>query len=253
MFELPGGFLNRWLAACVAILLNCGLICAQTASPSPSADNEPGGISKAVGYVFDYLSMAGSRTAADFKPLTQHERNRIYAKSLINPVWYLKGAASAAIDLKNDKPPEWEQGASGYGKRFGNIMGQYAIQRTTTFGLASLLHEDNRYFNSGKKGFGRRIAYAMTSSVMARHDNGRQYPSVSGIAGFAAGAFASRLWQPSSTSTAGDGAVSFGISMGYNVLTTVVKEFLPDLVRPLTRDRKKNTTPSKTGGASPGE
>jgi len=28
---------------------------------------------------------------------------------LINPVWYLKGAVSGAVDLKNHKPQEWEQ------------------------------------------------------------------------------------------------------------------------------------------------
>ncbi|HXK04609.1 MAG TPA: hypothetical protein VMS37_19560 [Verrucomicrobiae bacterium] len=239
--------MNLRCARCGVVLLVCGHALAQTANPGTADDSGSGGLSRAVNYVFDYLSMAGRHTAADFKPLTQHERNAIYARSLINPVWYLKGATSAAIDLVHDKPEEWEQGASGYGKRFGNIMGQYAIQRTTTFGLASLLHEDNRYFNSGKKGFGRRVVYAMASSILARHDDGRRYPSVSGITGFAAGAFLSRLWQPPSTSTAGDGAVSFGITMGYNVLTTTVKEFLPDLTRPLTKNRGNKKSPDKSG------
>jgi len=188
--------------------------------------------------VFDYLTMAGTQTAADFKPLSQREQTIIYLKSLINPVWYLRGGLSAAIDLKNDKPREWEQGGSGYGKRFGNIMGQYTIQRTVTFGMSSLLHEDNRYFGSGKKGFWGRTGYAISSSFLARHDNGNRYPSFSLIGGFAAGAFVSRSWQPPSTRSAGDGAVSFGTTMGYNVLSCVVKEFLPDIVRPLTKRHK---------------
>jgi hypothetical protein len=187
--------------------------------------------------VFDYLTMAGASKAAAFKPLSRREQTRIYLKSLINPVWYLKGGASAAIDLKNRKPGEWEQGASGYGKRFGNIMGQYAIQRTTTFGLSTLLHEDNRYFGSGKKGIWRRTGYALSSSILARQDNGRRHPSVSLIGGYAAGAFLSRSWQPPSTRSAGDGAVSFGTTMGYNALASILKEFLPDLVRPLTKHR----------------
>ena len=193
---------------------------------------------KAVKAVLDYLTMAGTQTAADFKPLSQRERNSIYLRSLINPVWYLKGGFSGAIDLKNDKPREWEQGASGYGKRFGNIMGQYAIQRTVTFGAASLLHEDNRYFGSGKKGFWRRTGYAVSTSFLARHDNGKRYPSVSLIGGFAAGAFISRSWQPPSTRSAGDGAVSFGLSMGYNVLSCTLKEVLPDIVKPILKRHK---------------
>ena len=197
-----------------------------------------GTASKITNLLFDYLSMAGTKTAADFTPLSQAERNRSFGKSLINPIWYLKGAMSGALDLKNNKPPEWEQGASGYGKRVANIMGQYAIQRSVTFGLASLLHEDNRYFGSGKKGFWKRTGYAVSSSMLARHDDGKRYVSVSLISGFTAGAFVSRAWQPPSTRSAGDGAVSFGISMGYNVLTCELREFLPDILRPLTKSRK---------------
>ena len=35
--------------------------------------------------LFDYLNVAGGQTAANFKPLTQSERKRLYSKSLINP------------------------------------------------------------------------------------------------------------------------------------------------------------------------
>jgi hypothetical protein len=198
-------------------------------------------MSKVTKAVFDYLTMAGTATATDFKPLTQDERNSQYLKSLINPVLYFKGALSGAIDLSNDKPHEWEQGASGYAKRTGNILAQYGIQRTVTFGLSSLLHEDNRYFGSGKKGFWRRTGYAVAGSFLARHDNGKLFPSVSLLGGFAAAAFVSRSWQPSSTRSMGDGAVSFGYSVGYNVLGGVAKEFLPDVVRPLMKRRKPHT------------
>jgi hypothetical protein len=76
-------------------------------------------------------------------------------------------------------------------------------------------------------------------SLLARHDDGGRYPSVSLIAGFAAAAFISRSWQPPSTRSAGDGAVSFGLSMLYNGLATVAKEFLPDIVRPIVKHRNR--------------
>ena len=188
--------------------------------------------------------MAGTQKAADFRPLSQSERNRIYLKSLINPILYFKAGLSGAIDHANDKPKEWEQGASGYGKRVANIAGQYGIQRTVTFGLSTLFHEDNRYFGSGKKGFWNRVGYAVSTSILARHENGSLYPSVSLIGGFAAAAFISRSWQPPSTRSAGDGAASFGYSMGYNALASVVKEFLPDMLRPL---RKRSKAPAVQG------
>ena len=209
---------------------------AQTTGPPPATAGTTS-LPPAVKKVFEYLTMAEASTAAGFRPQSQGERNRDFARSLINPVWYLKGGFSAAIDQKNDKPTEWEQGASGYGKRFGNIMGQYTIQRTVTFGVSSLLHEDNRYFGSGKKGFWRRTGYALSSGILARHDNGTRYPSVSLIAGQASSAFLSRAWLPLSQNTAGDAAVSFGITMGYNFLSCGIKEFLPDIVRPIVKRR----------------
>jgi hypothetical protein len=204
-----------------------------------------------VNLLFGYLNMAGARKSSDFRPLTQRERNQLYGRALVNPIWYVKGAFSAAQNQWLDKPPEWEQGASGYGKRYADIMGQYAIQKTTTFGLESLLHEDNRYFGSGKKRFWPRLGYALSSGVLARHDNGKRYPSISLLGGYASGAFISRLWQPPSANTAGDAAASFGISMGWNIGFGVVKEYLPDLLRPLLENGKPKPAPPSSGYTRP--
>lgn len=212
----------------------------QAAFCQDAGNTAPGGEAskkseRVLGNVFSYLNMAGTKKTTEFRALTQKERNRLYGQSLINPVWYLKGAISAGQNQWSDKPTEWEQGASGYGKRYADIMGQYAIQKTVMFGLESLLHEDNRYFGSQKKGFWPRTGYALTGGILARHDNGKRYPSVSLLTGYASGAFLSRTWQPPGSNTLGDGAVSFGISMGWNIGFGVVKEFLPDMLRPFTK------------------
>jgi hypothetical protein len=183
--------------------------------------------------------MAGANTADQFRPMTQSERNHLYIETMVNPLGYFKAGLSAGIDQWNDKPEEWEQGASGYGKRYGNIFGQYTIQRTVTFGLGSALHEDNRYFNSGKTGVWPRTGYALASGILARHDNGTRHISVSQIGGVAAGAFLSRFWLPPSQGSAGSGAVSFGITMASNIGFSVVKEFLPDIIRAIGLVPKK--------------
>ena len=192
-------------------------------------------------YLFNYLNMAGTTKASDFRPLTQRERTQLYVKTMVNPFGYIKAGLSAGIDQWNDKPVEWEQGASGYGKRVANILGQYSIQRTVTFGLGSVLHEDNRYFNSGKTGFWPRTRYAVASGILARHDDGSRHLSISQLGGVAAGAFLSRTWQPPSEHSAGAGAVSFGITMGSNMGFGIVKEFLPDLERAIVKRRKRSS------------
>jgi hypothetical protein len=230
---LPGVIFTLFLALAPASVSPA--LCQDSEATPPAESGKKSGL---LNNVFDYLNMANQGKPNEFQPLTQEQRNNMFAKSLINPVWYLKVAASAGVNQWFDTPEEWEQGASGYGKRFGDIMGQYAIRKTVTFGFESLLHEDNRYFGSGKKGFWPRTGYAISSGVLARHDNGKRYPSVSLLTGFASGAYASRIWQPASSSSAGDAASSFGISMGWNIGMGVVKEFLPDILRPLKKKSK---------------
>ncbi len=224
---------NRTRSFVLALVSLQAAFCQQAGTASTGAASTSS--EKGLDYFYSYLNMPRAKKATDFQPLTQKERNQLYGKSLINPVWYLKGAFSAGQSQWRDKPPEWGQGASGYGRRYADIMGQYAIQKTTTFALESLLHEDNRYFGSGKKGFWPRTGYAFKSSILARHDDGKRYPSVSLLAGYASGAFLSRPWQPPSSNSAGDGAVSFGISMGWNIGFSMVKEFLPDMLGPLAK------------------
>jgi hypothetical protein len=211
-------------------------------SEDAATSQPPGSTHRTINNLFNYLNMAGKTEANDFQPLNQRRRTQIYLKTMTNPLGFLKAGFSAGIDQWKDKPAEWEQGSSGYGKRFANILGQYSIQRTVTFGLSSGLHEDNRYFNSGKREFWRRVGYAVASGILARHDDGTRHISVSQLGGVAAGAFLSRTWQPASQHSPGDAAVSFGITMASNMGFGVVKEFLPDIGRSIANKRKKRSS-----------
>ena len=225
---------------CIASLILSQSLClvAQT-QDTVNSPQESSTVHRTVNYLVNYLNMAGATKAEDFKPLTQSERTKLYVETMVNPLGYVKTGFSAGIDQWKDKPEEWEQGASGYGKRFANILGQYSIQRTVTFGLGSMLHEDTRYFNSGKQRFWPRIGYAVSSGILARSDNGSRHISVSQLGGVAAGAFLSRTWQPASQNSLGDGAVSFGLTMASNIGFGVVKEFLPDLGRAIQNKHRK--------------
>lgn len=234
---------------CIATmaLVSAPLVRAQT-SGSQNSGQQTTAVHRTISNLFNYLNMAGTAKARDFRPLSRRERTQLYAKTMLNPLGYAKAGFSAGIDQWKDKPAEWKQGASGYGLRFANILGQYSIQRTVTFAVSSAFDEDNRYFNSGKKGIGGRVAYAVVSGILARDHDGSRHVSMSQIGGIAAGAFVSRLWQPPSQESAGAGAVSFGITMASNMGFGVVKEFLPDIGRLVKGSR---TAPGKPGSADP--
>jgi hypothetical protein len=199
------------------------LLLALSAVPCASGQSSP-----FVKNLVNYLGMSGMR-AADFQPQTQHERNISYREGLINPFGLGKIAGSAGVAQLIPKPESWGQGEEAYGKRVANLGGQYLIQKTVTWGLASALHEDNRYFGSGKHGFGPRALYALESSVLARHDDGSRALSISEIGGFATSAFVAGSWLPPDQNSPSNAAVRFAIGMGGNAAACMLKEFLPDL------------------------
>jgi len=217
---------------------------ATTAAPDPSpsataAPSSAGGQSKVESSLFYYLYMTG-KTQADFKPLTARQKANFWAKSLFSPFQFIAAASSAGITQWEDVPKAWGEGAEGYGHRFGNYFAKQTTQRTLRLGLETLLHEDNRYFTSGEHGFGRRVLYALERSILARKDDGTFRISLSQIGSTAGASFISRLWQPSTNNSAGDGAVSFGIGMATNAGLNVVREFLPDVTKHLFHGSQSN-------------
>jgi hypothetical protein len=99
-----------------------------------------------------------------------------------------------------------------------------------------VLHEDNRYIRSGKHGFWKRTGYAISSTFLARRENGSRRFAFSRI-GSAGGASAiSRAWLPSSLVSAGSAAGSFGTLIAFDAGSNMFREFWPELKRGFRRN-----------------
>jgi hypothetical protein len=168
--------------------------------------------------------------AEDFVPMTRTERAAEYAKSLAWPQAFLYSAAGAAVGQAADRPHEWGQGARGFGLRMGSGYGGRVIGMTFESAFALGLHEDNRYFVSGRPRIAGRLVYALSSTFLARHDNGSRVFSLSGFGGNAMGSFVPRTWQPRSTTSLADGAMAFGLTYAARAGINVVREFAPPLI-----------------------
>ncbi len=77
-------------------------------------------------------------------------------------------ATAAGIGQAYNTPPEWKQGAEGFGKRFGSDFGIAAISTTTLYGLAEALREDTLYYRCECKGVFPRLRHAVLSTLTAR-------------------------------------------------------------------------------------
>src|SRR5947199_8240094 len=67
-------------------------------------------------------TVTGLLAPAERTPLTAKQRFHDYAMSVIGPIPIISAAASAGVSQGIDSPPEWGQGARGYGRRFGNNL-----------------------------------------------------------------------------------------------------------------------------------
>jgi len=109
------------------------------------------------------------------------------------------GAAfTAGINQANNTPPEWKQGAAGYGRRFGSNFGIAAVSTTTRYALAEAFREDTLYYRCECKGLFPRLRHAVTSTLSARRgESGRRvfsFPAL--VAPYAGSMTAVYAWYP---------------------------------------------------------
>jgi hypothetical protein len=165
-----------------------------------------------------------------YAPITEKTRLSDYVCNAFCPYYLLSDAAGAGIRQAMNSPHEWGGGMAGYGERFGNALGFAVAHNTISYGLSSALHEDNRYFASGKTSTARRALHAALSPFVARHDDGSAGFSYSNVAGVLGASAVSLAWAPPSWQSGQHYAADIGITFASEAAFNVFREFLPDLL-----------------------
>ena len=113
-----------------------------------------------------------STTAAqpDLSYVTPSEKTKLsnYAFDAFGPFPIVGAATAAGINQISNAPPEWGQGAAGYGKRFGSDYGIALVGTTTRYGLAEAFREDTLYYRCECTGFLPRLRHAIISTITGR-------------------------------------------------------------------------------------
>jgi hypothetical protein len=183
-------------------------------------------------------------------PLSTKEKYKVVALGTFDPVQFGWWGFLSAIGQANDSEPGYGQGWASYGKRYGTTAADSIIENFMTAAvLPSMLHQDPRFFQSGKGGFGRRTGYAVSRIFVTRTDSGHSQFNYSEIVGSAlAAAISTYSYHPRSTylstptnphmfvgsdRTLENTASVWGTQVGYDTITIVIKEFWPDIHRKL--------------------
>jgi hypothetical protein len=168
-------------------------------------------------------------------PLTAGQKFKVVARSSFDYVQYPWYGFLAGISQAENSEPGYGQGAAGYGKRFGAAEADGTIENFMTSAVfPSLLHQDPRFFQSGKGGFWHRTGYAMSRIFVTRTDSGNSQANYSEIFGSALSAGISTYsYHPHADRTVRNTLSVWGTQVGYDTITYVVKEFWPDIRRKL--------------------
>jgi len=100
---------------------------------------------------------------------------------------------------------------------------------TLAFGLDATLHQDPRYFRSQETGFWRRTGHALRGTLLTRTDSGGETLSTWRIGSAYGSAALSNLWYPDRLNTARLGFIQGSVTLGFDFLGNLGKEFLPDI------------------------
>jgi hypothetical protein len=130
---------------------------------------------------------------------TEKTKLRNYFFDTFGPYPIIGAAAAAGINQVTNTPPEWQQGAEGYGKRFASNFGIAAVSTTSRYALAQAFREDTLYYRCECKGIFPRASHAVISTFTARRgDDGHTVFSVpSLVAPYAGTMTAVYAWYPS--------------------------------------------------------
>ena len=194
--------------------------------------------------------------AANAVPLTKGEKFHLWYKSSFDPFTFATAALDAGVEQAENSYPGYNQGAAGYGRRFGASYGDTVDGNFWGNAvLPVLLKQDPRYFRLGQGSFKRRLGWAALSTVRTKGDNGKWEPGYSNISGNLIAGAISNLYYPDS-----DRGVGLIFERGLTVtaegvLGALAYEFYPDAIAYLKRRHQRNHPDTATPApetASPG-
>lgn len=172
-------------------------------------------------------------------PLTRRQKMRAAFRSAVDPYQFGLALITSGYGQATDSHSSidangvhhgYEQGWSGFGKRYGaNFTDQFDGTIIGNGILPSLLHQDPRYYRMGTGSFSHRFFYALSTTVRCKGDNGKWQPSYSNVLGNLIAGGISNIYYPEEDR-------GFGLTIEQGLVVTaegsfgaLLIEFYPDI------------------------
>jgi hypothetical protein len=218
------------LVFCLAMLLQ-----AQTPTDPATASiapvTTPGGISneRILGVIPNFQTVPDPKIP--YTPLRVRDKWWLFVKETVDPYTFASSAGGAVLSQWHNTAPKYGNGVAPFFQRFGAAQADVTTQNF--FGdavLASLLHEDPRYFRMGPaRSVLRRVGYALTRVVITRKDSGKNCFNFSGVGGTSFGIALSNAYYPPSSVNGPEMGSRLLTSFSSSAVGNLLPEFWPDV------------------------
>lgn len=177
--------------------------------------------------------------ATDSAPLSAKHKFELFLDDSISGHAIAGSAAAAGLDQAFDWYSGYGQGAAGYGKRFGAQMARDASNNFfSTFLLATVLHQDPRFFVRNNPTFWRAVKYSLHRIVITRDDSGADVVNSSGLIGPLAGEALANTYLPAQSRTVGNTFARYASDMGWRAAGNLLRGYWPTLSKRLLPSKR---------------
>ncbi|HXY11577.1 MAG TPA: hypothetical protein VEI52_27330 [Terriglobales bacterium] len=147
-----------------------------------------------------------------------------------SPLTFGGGAFNATFSQLTNTDPQYGANSVAYAERFAASMADIASQNFFgDFVVASVFHEDPRYFRKGPgAGFWSRVGYTLSRALVIRKDSGGNTFNFDNVLGSAFSTGFSNLYYPPASRTGKAMLMHFGIDVADNGFVNLAPEFWPD-------------------------
>ena len=235
-----------------AMAIFCCLLCAACAAqqsssgklpdaPSTAAQTQPappaGSPAQDEGGLFSVLSKSSwvfPTLATGAGPLSPGQKFELACRNSVSLATIGGAVVGAAYNQATDSPDGYGQGAEGYGKRVGAAMARSASYNLIgNFAIASLLHEDPRFYVKKHLSFKQAVKYSAIRVFATRSDDGKPVANYAGLVGPLASEALATTYYPAGDNAVGDVFIRYASDIGWQFGGNLLRQYWPNINRKL--------------------
>jgi len=221
---LPG------IIATICFLLNIACNAQQSPPDAPSTQSsQPTSSNKLV--VIDFVqrkSRVFPDLATNAERLTPWQKFQLASNNSVSLPTASVAVIAAAWGQALDRPSGWGEGDEAFGKRFGANMARSASDNLFgTFLIASVLHEDPRFYLRRNLTFKQSVAYAADRVIHTRSDSGMRVINYAGLVGPLASESLANTYYPDANRGAGSTFTRYGSDLAWKFGGNMLRQYWP--------------------------